>query len=390
MRRALALGVLLAAVAVAGCGPKKGEVKPMQELQDFTPTLEIHRVWSAQAGRGSDASGVRMQAAVTDAAVYLASADGYLKALARSSGRTLWQKTRPWRPARAEAFAGGPAVDDELLVVATLDGKVLAFAAADGSDLWRTQVDASVLSTPVLVDDLVLVRGDNGKVTALHRADGSRAWVYDQGLVPALSLRGNGALIAAHGVIFFGSDDGKLVALHADTGEPLWDLPLAQSTGRTEVEQLNDADGKLVLSGTTLYASAYHGHLTAVDARTGEALWDTPFSTYGGIAAEGTTLVGSDDASVVWAWDARSGTNLWKQAGLEGRWLSPPATQDGYTIFGDSKGWVHWLSLADGRFAGRARLRHDPVIAAPQVLDNDQVLVVDARGAVALWQVERL
>lgn len=389
MKRILYVLVLVASVGLAGCGGKDGNIKPAHELTDFTPSLQLHRIWTANVGRGANDAGMRMQPAFEDNTLYAASVDGSMKAINAGTGKTLWQKSKPWRPADDISYAGGPAVSDGILAVGTLDGHVYTYEAKSGTPLWTATVDSSILSSPVFADDLVLVRTDNGKVTALKRADGSRAWVYDHAAIPTLSLRGTSNILVSHGVVFFGSDNGKLVAIRLDDGKPVWEQSLSQQQGRTEIERLEDSDGQLVLDGTTLYASAYHGHLIAMDARDGRPLWDHPFSSYAGLALGGTTLVGLDDKSEVWAWSTNGGGNLWKQDGLEWRWLGTPAVQGTHVVVGDKDGYVHWLNLSDGSFAARTRMTHTAIRSKPLVLDDGRVIVQNIMGDISAWQVDK-
>ncbi len=382
-----AFEILTLALFLAACGKNTENIKPPHELSEFAPSVKVQRLWTASVGRGADDSGVRLRPAYEDDTLYAVSADGYMKAIDARTGRTVWQKSRPWRVKGDIAFSGGPAVSEGVLAVGTLDGNVFTYEAKTGKPLWQASVDSSILSVPVFADDLILIRTDNGKITALKRADGSRAWVYDQAAIPSLSLRGASNLVVSHGVVFFGSDNGKLVAIRLDDGKPLWDQPLSQQQGRTEIERLDDADGQIVLDGNTLYATAFHGHVLAVDARDGRPQWDHPFSSYAGLALGGSTLVGIDDKSNVWAFSTDGGGNLWKQDGLEWRWLSTPAIQGEHAVVGDREGYVHWLKLSDGSFAARTRMTHEPIRSKPLVLDGGRVVVENAVGDISCWQV---
>lgn len=387
MRRIFHVLILVAMTVLVACGKDNSNVKPPQELTEFTPSLQLHSIWSSHVGRGADDAGMRMQPAFEDNTVYAASVNGYMRAIDATTGKTLWHKTRPWRVKSDISYSGGPAVSNGILAVGTLDGHVYTYEAKSGKPLWTAEVDSSILSSPVFADDLILVRTDNGKITALNRADGSRAWVYDQATIPTLSLRGTSNMVASHGAVFFGSDNGKLVAIRLDNGAPIWDLTLSQQTGRTVIERLDDSDGQLVLDDTTLYAAAFHGHLHAVDARNGQSLWDHPLSSYVGLALSDTTLVGIDDKSDVWAWSTDGGGNLWKQDKLEWRWLGTPAVQDKYLVVGDTEGYVHWLNLSDGSFAARTRMSRDAIRSKPLVLDDGRVIVQNVMGDISAWQV---
>lgn len=378
--------VLLVAVITAGCS-HDSNIKPPHELVTFTPTVDVQRLWTASVGDGANESGVRMQPAFEDGTIYVASVDGYLKAIDMKSGDTIWRKTRPWRVEQDIGYAGGPTVHQGVLAIGTVDGHIYTYEAKTGKPLWQTSVNSSILSSPVFTKSLILVRGDNGNITALNRADGSTAWVYDEALVPALSLRGAGNIIVRDGIAYFGTGGGQLVAISLDDGNALWSRPLSSGSGRTAIQQLSDVDGQIVLDDGVLYASAYHGHLAAIDTREGQLLWSHPFSSYVGVVLQGSTLVGIDDASNVWAWDAGSGGNIWKQDGLQWRWLGPPAVQESYAVVGDFQGYLHWLNLSDGSFAARVHASDSAIRAQPLVLSDGRVVVEDVEGRISAWKI---
>ena len=387
---------ILSAVAVAGChSSKHSNIQPPKELTKFTPTVTVHRLWKESVGDGAQDSGVRMRPAYADGVLYAASTDGVIEALDATSGKTLWRhktRTHGWfglggdKKRKDARYAGGPGVGNGIVAVGTLDGHVYAMDAKTGKPLWTAQVSSEVIAPPVVLSNLIVVRTEDGNIYALHTKTGKQAWLYDQESVPSLSLRGNGALLVAHGVIFFGTADGKLVAVRLDNGEQLWDLPLATGEGRTEIQRLDDADAAVVFDGDTLYASAYHGNLTQVDGASGRPGWHRGFSTYTSMDLRGNTLVGVDSHSNVWAFDKSSGSDLWKQDKLEWRWLSAPAIVGKHVVVGDLKGYVHFLQLDNGKLAARERLSHDAIRSQPLVVGNT-VYVEDIEGHIGAYRV---
>ncbi|MDI3262354.1 MAG: outer membrane protein assembly factor BamB [Fulvimonas sp.] len=394
-KRAL-LVASLALLALAGCHSfKKENVQPPTPLaKDFKPSLEVSRVWSSRVGKGAGETGLRLRPYVADGVLYAASNDGVLAAFDANDGKTLWSKktrTHGWfgwgDKGRKDGFyAGGPFVAGDLLVIGTLDGHVYAVNAKDGSPRWEAALPSEVLATPAIADRLVLVRTGDGRVYGLDADTGERRWVYDQSTVPLLSLRGNGPLLVANGVVFFGSDAGRLVALRLDNGEKLWEQRLASGEGRTDIERLDDADGAILLDGSTLYGAAYHGNLVAVDGPSGRPLWSRPFSTFTSLALGGQAVYGVNDESQVWAFDKSGGSDLWKNPALKYRWLSGPAVQGSYVVVGDLEGYVHWLKADDGALAARERLSKKPIRAQPLVV-GDMVYVEDIAGHVGAYRL---
>ncbi|HEX7341618.1 MAG TPA: outer membrane protein assembly factor BamB [Rhodanobacteraceae bacterium] len=389
----IALIAILASLALVGCS-KNGNIKPPHELVKFTPTATVTRLWKARVGGGALVTGVRLRPAYADGVLYAASPDGTVQAFNANTGATVWvhhSSTHGWfgwgDAHRKDAFyAGGPAVAHGLFVIGTLDGHVYGLSAKDGKQRWRATVTAGVISPPVIVGKRVIVRTNDGNVFCLNADNGKQEWVYDQGNVPLLSLRGNGPLLVAKGVVFFGSDDGQLVALRLDNGNELWSTRLANGEGRTAIDRMDDADGSVILHGNTLFAAAYHGHIMAIDGPTAKPIWQHKFSTYVSMDASGNTLVAVDDASNVWAFDTTSGSNLWKQDKLQWRWLSGPAIQSDYVVVGDLQGYLHWMQIGDGRFAARTRFSHDAIRAQPLVV-GDVAYIEDVDGHIGAYRI---
>ncbi|HEY4147165.1 outer membrane protein assembly factor BamB [Pinirhizobacter sp.] len=395
MKRFLLVAALASVAVLAGChNAKKENIEPPTKLTDLKPTLKVERLWKSSVGDGAVKTGIRLRPEVVDGVLYAASADGDLIAIDANTGKTVWRqksRTHGWfgwgDKKRPDAFmAGGPTVAGDLLVVGTLDGHVYGLGAKDGAKRWTAEVTAEVITAPAIVGNLVVVRTSDGRLYGLDSATGERRWAYDQTAVPTLSLRGNGPLLVANGVVFFGSDNGKLVALRMDNGEKLWEQGLSSGEGRTEIDRLNDADGSVVLDGNTLFAAAYHGQLTAVDGPSGRPLWNRPFSSYTSIDVHGNAVYGVDEQSNLWAFDKSGGADMWKQDALKYRWLTGPAAQGDYIVVGDLEGYVHWLASGDGKLVARERLSKKAIRSQPVVVGNT-VYVEDVEGHIGAYRI---
>ena len=248
------------------------------------------------------------------------------------------------------------------------------------------QVSSEVISPPVIENGVVVVRANDGHVIGLNAKDGSRMWVYDHATVPILSLRGNSAPLAADGVIYNGEDNGRVVALRANDGGVLWEQTISSGEGRTELERLQDADGKVVASAGVIYAAGYRGQVAALIAQSGRPLWTHELSSYTGVALSASQLYVADADSKIHALDLHSGSSEWKQDGLQYRWVSEPAVQGDTVVVGDFDGFVHWLAIGDGKFVARTRLSKEPIHAAPVVV-GDMVYVEDNDGEIGAYRV---
>ena len=398
MKRSLVL-VAVIAMALSGCTwlkslGKKDNVEPPTALTEFAPTTQIDRVWSEGVGKGAGISGARLAPGSADGRLYAASIDGTIEAIDAASGRTLWQKhlgqRHGWLWRRGDnslRWAGGPSAHGDLLVVGGLDGQVQALSTQDGADRWKTQLSSEIIAPPAIADGVVVVRTNDGHLVGLDAGDGSRKWIFDQP-VPALSLRGNSAPLIANGVVYDGFDNGKVVAVRLADGNELWAQALSNGEGRTEVERLSDVDGNMVSDGTALYVAGYRGQVAALALDGGRPIWQRDLSSYVGAAVSGNTVVVVDAEGNVWAFDRETGVNLWKQDKLKYRWLSAPAIQGNYVVVGDSEGYVHWLGLAEGKFAARERIGRKAIEGAPLVADGT-LYIEDVKGHIGAFRARQ-
>ncbi|MEO7433060.1 MAG: outer membrane protein assembly factor BamB [Dokdonella sp.] len=395
MKRSL-LVVAAFTAALSGCTwlktlGKKDNVEPPTPLTEFSPTLQIDRVWSEGIGKGGGLSGARMVPNVTDGKMYAASIDGTIEAIDAASGHTIWQKhfgTRHgwwWRRTEnSTRWSGGPVAQGDMLVVGGLDGQVQALSTQDGAERWNVQLTSEVIAPPAIGNGVVVVRTNDGRLVGLDASDGSRKWIVDQA-VPALSLRGNAAPLIVNGVVYDGFDNGKVIAIGLADGKEMWVQSLSSGEGRTEVERLSDVDGALVADGTALYAAGYRGQVAALALDTGRPLWQRDLSSYVGAAVSGNTVVVVDAEGNVWAFDRETGVNLWKQDKLKYRWLSAPAIHGDSVVVGDSEGFVHWLSLSEGKFAARERISKKAIEGAPLVVDGT-LYIEDVKGHISAYR----
>ena len=127
-------------------------------------------------------------------------------------------------------------------------------------------------STPLVHDGVMFVHGFGDKVQALDAATGDLLWQYSRRLpkgVPATVKRG----IAIAGTrVYVPTSDAHIVALEAKTGNVVWDTPIADAkagygmTGGPLV-----AKGKVMI-GTTGRAAGGN-FIVALDANTGKEAW---------------------------------------------------------------------------------------------------------------------
>lgn len=352
---------------------KASNVKP---LTAFTPSVATRSLWTASAGK---AGGYTFAPAVVGDAVFVAGQDGTLRRL--EEGKTVWKIST------GQALSAGVAANDRLVVVGTPKGDVMAYAAADGKALWQAKVSSEVLASPVIGDEGIAVRSGDNQVFLLDASDGGRKWLYQRAM-PTLSIRGAGAPVFADRYLFVGFPGGRLVALSLQNGAPVWEGPVAQPKGATELDRVADVVAPPVVDGTQICAVAFQGRVACFDMGQGGALvWSREMSSASGLALDGRYLFVTDDKGAVHALDRLSGSSLWKQDKLLNRRVSGPTVRRGLVAVADGEGYVHFLSREDGSFVGRQKTDGTPVRSPVQVLGAN-FLVQTAGGDVSVIEAQ--
>ena len=387
------LAIIAACVfALAGCSTFKGwfdggdsekakakRAAEPAELVDFSPSASPAKLWSASAGKGEERLGIRQAPVIADGRVYAAAVDGGVRAFDLQTGASVWHHDTDSR------LTGGPGAGDGLVVAGGLKGEVIALDAASGAERWQAKVVSEVIAPPVIGQGLVLVRSNDGRVTAFDAGSGERRWFWNHEL-PTLTVRGNDAPVLGPGFVFVGNDDGTLVALSLADGRPLWDVPVGQPDGRTELDRMADVDGTPVIDGTVLYASSYKQATVAIDAPSGRPIWASDHGGSGRLGLAGDKVVAADRNGSVWGIDRSSGSAAWEQAGLARRDLGGVAVQGDFAVVGDFDGYVHWLRLDNGDFAARERAG-GAAIKAPPVVADGVVVVQNVDGDLTAWRI---
>ncbi len=204
--------------------------------------------------------------------------------------------------------------------------------------------------TPVLDKDRVVVGNSIDSVVAYNRSSAQELW--------RVQLHGGsegGAQLVGK-TLFFGSGDGQLYALRAETGAKIWSYPL----GAEGLAPPLVADGKLFVLGGNNVAHA-------LDARTGK---------------------------LIWTYNRREAANISVRGGAQ------PAIAGSVVVFGFSDGSVVGMRPSSGAIAWETNInrnkRFKDVDATP-IVDGDRIYVssydgglycLNAKDGSTIWTIE--
>lgn len=367
-KRAGSAVVALAAVGIlGGCGlfSSKPDHEPTP-LTEIKQGLAVKQIWTASVGKSGEYSFAPVS---VGNAVFAAGANGSIVRLDASTGAVTWTAKV------GDDITAGPGSDGETTVVANQKGDVIAFDH-DGKLAWKANAGSEVLAAPLVGRGMVVVRAINNRVTAFDSGTGAVRWSYTQPSTPLTLRTGSSMLFVADKAVVTGFPGGKLVALDANTGNPLWITPLSYPKGVTEVERVNDVTGAPVLYGRQICGATFQGRVGCVDAVTGNGLWARDFSSPNGVSQDERVVASGNTDGAVYAFNSSDGSTLWTNDKLKYRELSAPLSLGRVVVIGDKEGYLHFLSRDNGDFVARTKL--SGAIAAQPVLAG-QTLVVQTR-----------
>lgn len=394
----------LALVTLAACSSNDKKDTGPNPLSGFDKEISLTTQWRHQVGNGMGNAFARLQPALKDDVLYVASSNGKVQALSMEGGSLLWEQTFD------DEITAAVAIGKSNGYFATSNGEMVAFTLTDGKELWRTNVKAEVISLPTVKRGLVAAQTIDGHLYVLNAKTGVIKWGFDSN-IPSLSIRGTSSPVFKDNSVIAGFANGKVVSLNKADGTIQWQERIGVPAGRSELERLVDIDGRLLVEDNLLYVSGYQGHIAAIDLTSGKLIWKREASSYHGpVNGLGNMYLVSDNDHIL-AIDDRSASDVWEQVALKGRQLSEPVIFANHITVADSEGYIHLIKQLDGAISGRDKVTrpsidwvrtgsygmkhpsrqfsHDPGIRTRLMASEDTLIAINNSGYLTVFSLDR-
>ncbi len=171
--------------------------------------------------------------------------------------------------------------------------------------------------TPVVVDGVMYVTSSWSLVYALDARTGKRLWTYDPevpretGFYACCDVVNRGVAVW-QGKVYVATLDGRLVALDARTGKPVWTVRTTPEKSPYTITMAPRIVRGKVMIGNSGSEYGVRGYVSAYDAQTGKLAWR--FYTVPGDPSKGFENKAMEMAAKTWKgewWKAGGGGSPW-------------------------------------------------------------------------------
>jgi outer membrane protein assembly factor BamB len=264
---------------VAAVGPRGSE--RILCFDEKTGKLLWQQGWDASYGKFAFTNGPHATPTIDGDRVYVLGTAGALLALDLGTGKILWRKdfVKDYGSEFATyGFSNAPIVEGDRLIAmvgAKPNGKVIAFDKLTGKELWRALPADSDIgdSQPLLIDSAglrQLIIWDTASVASLNPVTGETYWTQPFKSSMNIAMAHNGGRLLM--TTFY---EGPLM-LELDQKKPaarvLWK---GNGTSEIDTDKLHATVTTPIIDGDYVYGICSYGQLRALDARTGQRLWET-------------------------------------------------------------------------------------------------------------------
>lgn len=265
---------------------------------------------------------------IRDNIAYLALADAEVGSLDLESGEYLWKVPTGLQSRRSPLLLG------DMVVIDVDEGGLMALSTATGEIQWHYNPGSNRASSPALFEDHLLHANESG-ISCLNPSTGYLVWQLSSD-----NWRNFLSPSVANGIVFTVAErwdrtilDGKhILALDANSGEIIWTQPVLVSA--------EWSDGTPAVANGIVYTSHGLSGIVALDAATGNVLWNVTREGYAlhtaTTVADGVVYFGRSGDGLC-ALDATSGDEIWSAPLEDEKLFSEPVVTGGVVYIGGDR-----------------------------------------------------
>ena len=284
---------------------------PTHRIQHPALRATLTQVWSADIGAG-DSRREHITADPVVAGGRIFTLDSRSRVMAHSTnGAEQWARDlTPSTDRKGEGMGGGLAYGEGRLFVTTGFGELQALDPATGRTLWVQGVDAPVSGAPTVRDGMVYVSTRDSVALAVKAENGKLMWQLPAAPSASATMNGAGPAVDGRIAVFpFGS--AELLGALRQGGIESWSTTLAGRRLGRAYSLITDISSDPVMVGNVVYAGSPSGRIAAIDTSNGERIWTADEGAMSPVWVDGGSVFAVSDLNQLVRLNASSGEVIW-------------------------------------------------------------------------------
>lgn len=257
-------------------------------------------------------------------------------------------------------------------------GTAAARIKGEPQELWKYETQGRITSSPLFYENVIFFGSDDGKLHAVSAESGEEKWSFEAGSEVRSSPK-----LTDSGNVVFQNHDGIVYALDAKSGKTAWVFKEGAVQGQTEMDQWDYFDASASVDGDRIYIGSASGMMYALQEKSGEMLWQ--FKAGAPIKAtaahDDERVYAGDWNGKLYALNKTDGKLIWEyqtKPNLHHKAIqSTPWVEDGVVYLGGRNFFLYGLNAAKGTVLWE---QPEPAWVASPVYADGKLLAGNSNG----------
>jgi len=349
----------------------------------------LKKAWSVYIGSEDvDFNPLTIQPIVVENTIYTLDSRSRLSAFDIARGKKKWEFSINPPYEERGALGGGIAYSSGKIYAANGYKQLLCIKPDTGELIWSKELPSPSRSAPTVSSGKIYVITLDNHLIAMSEKDGEILWTYS-GIKTNTNLLGSAAPTVDPDLVVLPLSTGELIGLRPENGQIAWHDNIASAAAVDTAFTISDIRAQPVIDQGLVYASSYSGRMVALDAVTGQRVWQQQIGSTEMPWSAGDAIYIIDKDQKLIALNRKTGGIYWikniqpDEKDKEDRpvWKGP-ILAGGRLIIASNKGKLLEINPQNGDLIRRIKIG-DGVVLSPLVANKTLFLLTDSGEVVA-------